>query len=93
MDRTATVTILILLLCAIAAQGVPIPGAEGRCKCIQSSLDVIQLESVKSLKYFPSGPDCEKDEIIITLKNKKKVCVDLNAKWLYPLVQAMLANA
>ncbi|XP_072920080.1 interleukin-8-like [Hemitrygon akajei] len=89
MERTATVTILILLLCAIAAQGVPIPGEEGRCKCIQTSFDIIHPKSIRSLKYIPSGSHCERAEIIVTLKNEKKVCVDPDAKWLQALLTAM----
>ncbi|XP_072921290.1 interleukin-8-like isoform X3 [Hemitrygon akajei] len=89
MERTATVTILILLLCAIAAQGVPIPGEEGRCKCVQTSFDIIHPKSIRSLKYIPSGSHCERAEIIVTLKNEKKVCVDPDAKWLQALLTAM----
>ncbi|XP_072108018.1 interleukin-8-like [Mobula birostris] len=89
MDRTATVTILILLLCAIAAQGVPIPGAQGRCHCIQTSFDVIHPRSIRSLKYIPKGSHCERAEIIVTLKNEMKVCVDPDARWLQALITAM----
>ncbi|XP_051893270.1 interleukin-8-like isoform X1 [Pristis pectinata] len=88
MDRAASVTILILLLCAIAAQGVPIPGAQGRCQCVQISSDVIRPKFIQSLKYIPRGSHCEQAEIIVTLKNKKKVCVDPDAKWLQVLITA-----
>ncbi|XP_051893274.1 interleukin-8-like isoform X5 [Pristis pectinata] len=88
MDRAASVTILILLLCAIAAQGVPIPGAQGRCQCIQTSSHVIRPKVIQSLKYIPRGSHCENTEIIVTLKNKKKVCVDPDAKWLQFLITA-----
>ncbi|XP_062898289.1 interleukin-8-like [Mobula hypostoma] len=89
MDRTATVTILILLLCAIAAQGVPIPGAQGRCHCIRTSFDIIHPTSIRSLKYIPKGSHCERAEIIVTLKNETKVCVDPDARWLQALITAM----
>ncbi|XP_072108012.1 interleukin-8-like [Mobula birostris] len=89
MDRTATVTILILLLCAIAAQGVPIPGAQGRCHCIRTSFDVIHPKFIRNLKYIPSGSHCERAEIIVTLRNEKKVCVDPDARWLQALIAAM----
>ncbi|XP_059844491.1 interleukin-8-like [Hypanus sabinus] len=88
MDRTATVTILILLLCAIAAQGILIPGAQGRCQCLQTSFDIIHPVSIQSLKYIPRGSHCDKAEIIVTLKNKNKKCVDPDAKWLEVLFTA-----
>ncbi|XP_059844490.1 interleukin-8-like [Hypanus sabinus] len=89
MDRTATVTILILLLCAIAAQGVRIPGAQSQCKCIGTTSKFINPKIIRSLKYIPSGSSCERAEIIVTLKNEKKVCVDPDAKWLQALITAM----
>ncbi|XP_072108023.1 alveolar macrophage chemotactic factor-like [Mobula birostris] len=89
MDRTATVTILILLLCAIAAQGVPTPRAQGQCKCIRTSFDVIHPKFIRSLKYIPRGSRCGRAEIIVTLKNEKKLCVDPDARWLQALITAM----
>ncbi|XP_051893224.1 interleukin-8-like isoform X2 [Pristis pectinata] len=71
-----------------AKKGVPIPGAQGRCQCIQTSSDVIRPKVIQSLKYIPRGSHCEKAEIIVTLKNKKKVCVDPDAKWLQVLITA-----
>ncbi|XP_062898539.1 C-X-C motif chemokine 9-like [Mobula hypostoma] len=75
MDRTATVTILILLLCAIAAKGNPIPVAHEQCKSIQTSFDVIHA--------------CERAEVIVTLRNEKKECVHPDAKCLQALLTAM----
>ncbi|XP_078258415.1 interleukin-8-like [Rhinoraja longicauda] len=88
MDRTASVTILILLLCAIAAQGIPILGANGRCQCTGTSSKVIPRNAIRSLKFIPRGSHCENAEIIVTRKNGKKVCVDPEAKWLEVLITA-----
>ncbi|XP_051893257.1 interleukin-8-like isoform X2 [Pristis pectinata] len=68
--------------------GIPIPGAQGRCQCIQTSSDVICPKFIQSLKYIPRGSHCENTEIIVTLKNKKKVCVDPDAKWVEVLITA-----
>ncbi|XP_072920088.1 interleukin-8-like [Hemitrygon akajei] len=86
MNRATTVTILIFLLCAFSTQGIPILGTQGRCKCIRTTSAVIHPKLIKSLRYIPSGAHCEAIEIIITLKNRKKVCVDPGAKWLHVLI-------
>ncbi|XP_072108010.1 interleukin-8-like [Mobula birostris] len=88
MNRAITVTILIFLLCAFSTQGIPILGTQGRCKCIRTTSAVIHPKLMHSLRYIPNGPHCEATEIIITLKNKKKVCVDPGAKWLWVLIAA-----
>ncbi|XP_078258427.1 interleukin-8-like [Rhinoraja longicauda] len=92
MDRAASVTILILLLCAITTQGIPILVAHGRCHCIGTSSKVIHPHSIQSLKYIPRGSHCENAEIIVTRKNGKKVCVDPEAKWLEVLITANKDN-
>ncbi|XP_078267377.1 interleukin-8-like [Rhinoraja longicauda] len=88
MDRAVSVTILILLLCAIAAQGIPILGANGRCQCTVIRSKVIHRKFIQSLKYIPIGSYCENAEIIITLTNTKKVCVDPGAKWVRAFITA-----
>uniref|UniRef100_UPI00398F0DA1 interleukin-8-like n=1 Tax=Pristiophorus japonicus TaxID=55135 RepID=UPI00398F0DA1 len=88
MNRTANVKILILLLCAITAQGIPIPGTQGRCQCIQTSSDFIHPRLIQSLEFFPSGSHCETLEIIVTKRNGKKSCVSPDAKWMQIIIKA-----
>ncbi|XP_069778992.1 interleukin-8-like [Narcine bancroftii] len=86
MARAASVTVLILL-CVVAAQGIPIPGTRGRCQCIRISADPIHPRNIQSLKFTPKGPHCEKAEIIVTLKRQRnRVCVDPDAKWVEALI-------
>ncbi|XP_032879602.1 interleukin-8-like [Amblyraja radiata] len=85
MDRAAGVTILILLLCAITAQGFPSLGFQGRCHCTRTRSVFIHPMFIRSLKYIPGGAHCE-TEIIITLRNKRKVCVNPDAKWVQALI-------
>ncbi|XP_060688293.1 interleukin-8-like [Hemiscyllium ocellatum] len=82
MNRAAAVLTAILLLCAIAAQGIPIPGTQGRCLCPENpSSNFINPKTIQSLQYIPKGSHCERQEIIITMETGKIVCVSPNAKW------------
>ncbi|XP_067872185.1 interleukin-8-like [Heterodontus francisci] len=88
MNRATTVTILILLLCAIAAQGIPIPGTQGRCQCPQTSSKMIRLNHIQNLKFIPKGSHCETLEIIVTLKTGNQLCVSPDAKWVKTIIKA-----
>ncbi|XP_055521912.1 interleukin-8-like [Leucoraja erinacea] len=88
MDRAVSVTILILLLCAVTAQGIPSLGLQGRCNCIRTTSAFIHPMLIRSLKYIPGGSHCENTEIIITLRHKRKVCVNPDAKWVQAFINA-----
>ncbi|XP_060688257.1 interleukin-8-like [Hemiscyllium ocellatum] len=92
MNRAAAVLTAILLLCAIAAQGIPIPGNQGRCLCPKTSSDFIHPSAIKNLQYIPKGPHCETQEIIITKKNEQKVCVNPDAKWVKVIIKSRKAS-
>ncbi|XP_069778991.1 interleukin-8-like [Narcine bancroftii] len=88
MARAAPITVLILLLCVMATQGFPIPGTQGRCQCIRTSSSFIRPKFIQRLTYTPGGFHCERTEIVVTLKNKMRVCVDPDAKWVEILIRA-----
>ncbi|XP_038648972.1 interleukin-8-like [Scyliorhinus canicula] len=88
MMRATVVMILVLLLGAITTQGIPIPGTQGRCLCPRTSSIPINPRYIKSLKYIPKGPHCETLEIIITMKNRSRVCVNPDADWVKIIIKA-----
>ncbi|XP_072354021.1 interleukin-8-like [Scyliorhinus torazame] len=88
MIRATTVMILVLLLGAITTQGIPIPGTQGRCQCPQTSSIPINPRYIKSLKYIPKGSHCETLEIIVTMKNRSRVCVNPIADWVKIIIKA-----
>ncbi|GCB77173.1 interleukin-8-like [Scyliorhinus torazame] len=92
MNRAATLTVLILLLCAITAQGIPIPGIQGRCKCIRTTARPVNPKTMRSVKYIPRGSHCVTTEIIVTMKNGKKLCVNPNAQWVKIIIKAKRAG-
>lgn len=47
-----------------------------RCSCISTSQGSIHYKSLKELKQFAPSPNCNKTEIIATLKNGDQTCLD-----------------
>ncbi|XP_028644989.1 C-X-C motif chemokine 9 [Grammomys surdaster] len=47
-----------------------------RCSCISTSQGTIHYKSLKDLKQFAPSPNCNKTEIIATLKNGDQACLD-----------------
>ncbi|XP_048458695.1 interleukin-8-like [Rhincodon typus] len=88
MNKTTTMITIILLLCAITAQGIPLPGTQARCLCPHTSSELINPKLIKSLKYIPKGSHCETLEIIVIMKNGMKLCVSPDAQWLKIIIKA-----
>lgn len=47
-----------------------------RCSCISTSQGTFHYKSLKDLKQFAPSPNCNKTEIIATLKNGDQTCLD-----------------
>ncbi|XP_048395160.1 interleukin-8-like [Stegostoma tigrinum] len=88
MNRATAVMTVILLLCSIAAQGIPIPGILGRCRCPRTISNFIDPRIIKNLQYIPKGSHCETQEIIITTKSGKRFCVSPDAEWVKIIIRA-----
>ncbi|XP_048459288.1 interleukin-8-like [Rhincodon typus] len=88
MNRATAVMTVILLLCAIAAQGIPILGTQGRCRCPRTISNFIDPRIFKKLQYIPKGSHGETQEIIITTKNGKRFCVSPDADWMKIIIRS-----
>ncbi|XP_031197969.1 C-X-C motif chemokine 9 [Mastomys coucha] len=47
-----------------------------RCSCINTSRGTIHYKSLRDLRQFAPSPNCNKTEIIATLKNGDQTCLD-----------------
>ncbi|CAK6433079.1 unnamed protein product [Pipistrellus nathusii] len=63
--------------------------AELRCTCIQT-ISGIHPRNIQNLKMFKAGPHCPNIEVIATLKNGKKICLDSNAPMIKKIIQKFL---
>lgn len=47
-----------------------------RCSCISTNQGTVHYRSLKDLKQFAPSPNCNKTEIIATLKNGDQTCLN-----------------
>uniref|UniRef100_A0A8C4W5G8 C-X-C motif chemokine n=1 Tax=Gopherus evgoodei TaxID=1825980 RepID=A0A8C4W5G8_9SAUR len=58
----------------------PVAG-ELRCQCLQTEAALIHPKHIAHVELIPKGHHCEVQEVIATMKNGKKVCLDPTAPW------------
>ncbi|XP_041048627.1 interleukin-8-like [Carcharodon carcharias] len=79
-------TIFLLLtttaIC-LANHGISKPS---RCKCVKVSSHFISPRRYQHIDIFPPGSFCRKVEIVITLKNMMKICVNPQTPWVKRVV-------
>ncbi|XP_048402245.1 interleukin-8-like isoform X1 [Stegostoma tigrinum] len=71
---------------------IPIPGIQGRCKCIRTTASHFDPKLIRSIKYIPRGSHCMAIEIIVTMKNGKKLCMNPKAQWMKSFIKAIKAS-
>ncbi|XP_020740513.1 platelet basic protein [Odocoileus virginianus] len=64
---------------------------ELRCLCIKTTSG-IHPSNIQSLEVNRAGPHCAKVEVIATLKNGKKICLDPEAPRIKKIVQKILED-
>ncbi|NXQ28348.1 CXCL5 protein, partial [Alaudala cheleensis] len=58
-----------------------------RCRCLKSTRAFIHPEHYSSIEVWPVGSSCRRLEVVIKLKNLKRVCVDPDIPWVKKLLQ------
>ncbi|XP_062431015.1 C-X-C motif chemokine 13 [Rhea pennata] len=57
------------------------------CRCAKTTATFIPPRTYSSVEVRPAGSSCRRQELIITLKNRKRVCVDPDSSWVKKLLQ------
>ncbi|XP_043825773.1 C-X-C motif chemokine 9 [Dromiciops gliroides] len=76
----------IIFLSLIGVQALLV-SKSGRCSCIDVSEGRIQKRTILRLEQLPPGPLCSNTEIIATLKNGMKKCLDPDSPYVKNLVK------
>ncbi|XP_035877905.1 growth-regulated protein homolog isoform X1 [Phyllostomus discolor] len=73
---------------SVVPKGVPV-GHELRCQCVQT-LQRIPFKLIQSVKVTPPGASCDHTEVIATLKNGQKACLNPEAPVVKNMIEKML---
>ncbi|KAM3832125.1 C-X-C motif chemokine 13 [Vipera latastei] len=79
---------VLLIACHIAGASIFDP-LNLSCKCARVTSSFIRPAKYAKVEILPPGVACKRMEIIITLKNNHKVCIDSKAKWVNNLLNMM----
>ncbi|XP_029454743.1 interleukin-8-like isoform X2 [Rhinatrema bivittatum] len=66
---------------------------ELRCQCIKTESNFISPEKILTVELFPSGAYCASVEVIATLKEELKVCLEPSAPWVEKIIKKILENS
>ncbi|XP_039206277.1 C-X-C motif chemokine 11-like [Crotalus tigris] len=79
MLRKSFLTVLVLLACCVALmQGMPSFRRE-RCLCT-SWEESVRKNLMATAQYYKPHSRCSQEELIVTLRNKQKLCLNPNGK-------------
>ncbi|XP_048394108.1 interleukin-8-like [Stegostoma tigrinum] len=96
MSSKVALTVLILfVLCASSTEAASIgrTGLSLRCQCIKTTSKFIHPMHMINIEIIPSGPHCENTEIIASLKNNDRVCLNPTAPWLKKVLSKMMKKS
>nr|BAF31887.1 CXC chemokine CXCL3 [Macaca fascicularis] len=88
--RLLRVALLLLLLVATGrrATGAPV-ATELRCQCLQT-LQGIHPKNIQSVIVKAPGPHCAETEVIATLKNGQKACLNPASPMVQKIIEKIL---
>ncbi|XP_049645831.1 C-X-C motif chemokine 11 [Suncus etruscus] len=71
---------LAMVVCIITIQGFPM-FKRRRCHCIDTRIKAVKKADVEKISIIDPTIDCDKTEIIITLKaSKRQICLNPSSK-------------
>ncbi|XP_078399680.1 interleukin-8-like isoform X1 [Cetorhinus maximus] len=86
--------LLSTIVICLATHGFCIgPITNSRCKCVKVLSRFIPPKRYQQINIFHQGSYCRKVEIVITLKNGKKVCINPEAQWVNRIISFLNKRA
>ncbi|ETE57951.1 hypothetical protein L345_16329, partial [Ophiophagus hannah] len=65
-------------------------GLELRCQCIETYSNPSLRGHIASVNLIKSGPHCSNIQVIATLKDARRVCLDPTAPWVKKVITNLL---
>ncbi|XP_078254679.1 interleukin-8-like [Rhinoraja longicauda] len=67
-------------------------GVNLRCACIKTSSTFIHPKFMENINIIPKGPHCGNVEIIATLQNDNRVCLDPKSIWVQKIINKLISS-
>ncbi|KAL6490932.1 hypothetical protein MHYP_G00012770 [Metynnis hypsauchen] len=61
-------------------------GYNSQCMCLQLESRVIPPHSLRSVEIYPKGPHCKNAEVIASLVNGQRICLNTRTTWVKKLI-------
>ncbi|KAM4855004.1 C-X-C motif chemokine 10 [Thomomys bottae] len=88
MNQTSIFICCLIILGLSGIQGIPL-SRMARCSCITISTGPIKAKSFKKLEIIPESQSCQRVEIIATMKNGEKRCLNPESKAIKNLLKTI----
>ncbi|XP_054446006.1 C-X-C motif chemokine 10 [Pteronotus mesoamericanus] len=88
MNQSALLIFCLILLTLGGAQGISLSRTT-RCTCISVSDKRVPLSSLEKLEVFPASQSCPRVEIIVTMKNGEKRCMNPESKIMQNILKVL----
>ncbi|XP_067838341.1 interleukin-8-like [Heptranchias perlo] len=90
--RAISITLTVLMLSGLLTDGRSIGHVKMdlRCKCIRTTSHFIAPKHMKNVEIIPHGPHCSQTEIIATLRNTMKICLNPESGWVKKIINKMI---
>uniref|UniRef100_A0A672KAR1 Chemokine interleukin-8-like domain-containing protein n=1 Tax=Sinocyclocheilus grahami TaxID=75366 RepID=A0A672KAR1_SINGR len=80
-----------LTLCTWLLLALPMEGfGSNKCQCVTTTSSIIPSRVFQRIEIVPPGAHCRKTEILITKKDKKRVCIDPEARWINNVISKVM---
>ncbi|XP_031425831.1 C-X-C motif chemokine 11-like [Clupea harengus] len=73
--NVVTATLLLLLMTALIANGVPMNTSQ-RCLCKGKLRDRVRCTNISGVRVVPASSSCDNKEIVVKLKKGRRVCLN-----------------
>ncbi|XP_067879531.1 interleukin-8-like [Heterodontus francisci] len=96
MNSKVTLTVLTLVVLYMASTRAASIGRAGmnlRCQCIKTSSTFIHPKFLENIEIVPSGPHCENVEIIATLQDSNRVCLNPESSWVNKIIDRIISRS
>ncbi|XP_055056015.2 C-X-C motif chemokine 11-6-like [Misgurnus anguillicaudatus] len=85
-----TVAVFAFLVCLLAAEVKGQQSFTGRCLCADKGVNAVSRQLIKKVEIFYPSPSCGKQEVIVTLINAKRKCLNPESNFTQHVIKMVL---